>query len=319
MADDPLTQTTTRLHRRWLLKMSLGTIALIAVGLWGLYDATIKYPERGRRHAEYMEYQYLQAQQENNALSLAGEPEPKAALRRLQGQPPAYFVSNPADEAKLGWLQSLDRVNQLDPAHTTYGAGERPSASARLRELEDEWTTSAKSPKALAAFDLPLQWAICFGGFALAGWMAFLFARVASKTYRWDPETRALTLPGGARIEPKDLDDLDKRKWHKFLVTLKIAKEHPQLGGREVRLDLYRYTPLEEWVLEMERVRFPDRAEPQLPAGGGAKDGANDGGGSGGGSDSGGPNGESGEPGGAEAEQSGGSADGSAGARTGSA
>jgi len=237
----------------------------VAVGLWGLYDATIKYPERGARHAEYMEWQYLQAEQDNSALSLAGEREPEAALARLRRQPAAWFATRPAEDAKLGWLESLRTIGRLDPAHTTYGVGERPSASARLRELETEWTTSGKSPKALAAFDLPLQWAICLGGFALAGWMAFLFARVASKTYRWDPEARALTLPGGARIAPADIEDLDKRRWHKFLVTLKIAGGHPQLGGRDVQLDLYRYTPLEEWVLEMERVRFPDRQEPESP------------------------------------------------------
>jgi hypothetical protein len=298
MADDPLTQTTTRLHRRWLLKMTLGIVALIALGLWGLYDATIKYPERGARHAEYMEWQYLEAERANSSLSLAGEREPRVALERLQSQPPAYFASNPAEDAKLGWLASLRTIGRLDPAHTTYGVGDRPSASGRLRELENEWTTSGKSPKALAAFDLPLQWAICVGGFALAGWMAFLFGRVASKTYRWDPEAKALTLPSGARIAPSDIEDLDKRKWHKFLVTLKIAGGHPQFGGRDVRLDLYRYTPLEEWVLEMERVRFPDRQEAEAPdAGAGSASGA----------DSEAADAGSGEPASAASEQSDGS------------
>src|SRR5690606_17944863 len=270
MADDPLMQTTTRLHRRWLLKMTLGILALVFVGFWGLYDATVKYPQRGERHAEYMEWQYLQAERDNNSLTLAGEREPKAALARLEGEPPRYLAANPEEDAKLGWLRSLKTISRLDPDHTTYGEGDRPSASQRLGELESQWTTSGKSPKALSAFDLPLQWAICFGGFALAGWLAVLFGRVASKTYRWAPEARALTLPGGATISPQDIEDIDKRRWHKFLVTLKIAGGHPQLGGRDVRLDLYRYSPLEEWVLEMERVRFPERGDADAAKGPGA-------------------------------------------------
>ena len=265
MADDPLMQTRTRLHRRWLIKMTLGTIALAAIGLWGLYDATIKYPQRGVRHAEYMEWQYLQAEQQAAALSLAGTPDPEAQLRDLSGMSPDYFSANPADEAKLGWLESLRTIGRLDAEHTTYGGAGRPSPSDRLRELNEKWKTSS-APKALAAYDLPLQWAICVGGFALAGWLMLLFVKVGAKTYRWDPEGKALSLPGGATLKPEDFEDIDKRKWHKFLVTLKVRQEHGQLGGRQVRLDLYRYTPLEEWVLEMERIRFPDRAEDAAPA-----------------------------------------------------
>ncbi|MFG0282786.1 MAG: hypothetical protein ACF8R7_00040 [Phycisphaerales bacterium JB039] len=265
MAEDPLSQTRTRLHRRWLLKMTLGTIALIAIGLWGLYDATIKYPQRGERHAEYMEWQYLQAEKDRAGLSLAGAADPEAELRDLSAMSGESLGQNPELDAKLGWLQSLRTIGRLDAKHTTYGREGRPSAADRLRALTEKWNTSS-APKALAAYDLPLQWAICVGGFALAGWLIALFVKVGSKTYRWDPETRALTLPGGATLKPEDLEDLDKRKWHKFLVTLKVRQEHAQLGGRQVRLDLYRYTPLEEWVLEMERIRFPERAEDAAPA-----------------------------------------------------
>jgi hypothetical protein len=240
-----------------------------------------------------MEWQYLEAEREANALSLAGVPQPQEALRDLAKLGPAHFEANPVDEAKLGWLKSLRTVGMLDASNTTYGAGARPTARERLETLTQKWNTST-APKALAEYDVPLQWAICVGGFALGAWLTLLFVRVASKSYRWNPPARTLTLPSGATLAPQDLADVDKRKWHKFLVTLKIADAHPQLGGQDVRLDLYRYTPLEEWVLEMERTQFPDRQEPPAASAAGGPDG-------------------SGEPGGSENEE----VDGSAAARLG--
>lgn len=307
MADDPLSQTKTSLHRRWVLKMALITLAGILVGFWGLYDAKIKYPERGARHAEYMEWQYLQAERDAAGLSLAGEADPEAALAQLGARSPAYFTNNPADEAKLGWLRSLKTIGRLEPAHTTYG-GERSSPADRLRELTEKWNTSS-APKALAAFDLPLQWGFCIGGFLLAGAMVALFAKVASKTYRWDPQAKALTLPGGAALAPEDIADIDKRKWHKFMVTIRVAAGHGSLGGKDIKLDLYRYTPLEEWVLELERIRFPDRAETatEAPQRAEAEEPGADGAPAPAGVAAAGAGEQPGEPGGPESEQSDGS------------
>ncbi len=96
-------------------------------------------------------------------------------------------------------------------------------------------------------------------GFAL--YLIVLWVRVAAKTYTWDAAHQQLGLPGGASLVPTDLADVDKRKWHKFFVTLEINDTHPKLAGQGVTLDLYRYVPLEEWVLEMERTRFPERAQ----------------------------------------------------------
>ena len=81
--------------------------------------------------------------------------------------------------------------------------------------------------------------------------MAFLFVRVSAKKYRWSPDTRTLTLPGGKTIAPAQIAEVDKRKWDKFFVTLRLNESSPE--PREVKLDLLRFTPLEAWVLEMEK------------------------------------------------------------------
>lgn len=96
---------------------------------------------------------------------------------------------------------------------------------------------------------------------AFVGYLGFLLVKVASKTYRWDPATRVLTLPGGVSIGTDDLEDVDKRKWDKFIVFLKIKDSHSQIGGQEVRFDTYRHSHVEEWILEMERTAFPDRVK----------------------------------------------------------
>jgi hypothetical protein len=41
-------------------------------------------------------------------------------------------------------------------------------------------------------------------------------------------------------------------------VHLTIKPEHATLGGKTLEFDLLRYVPLEEWILEMERIAFPD-------------------------------------------------------------
>jgi hypothetical protein len=79
-----------------------------------------------------------------------------------------------------------------------------------------------------------------------------LYIRVAAKSYQFEPETHTLVLPGGERLAAADLKEVDKRKWHKFYVTLNMN------DGRSHTLDLYRHDPLEEWVLEMEKAAFPE-------------------------------------------------------------
>ena len=105
-----------------------------------------------------------------------------------------------------------------------------------------------------------MQWlfvVVCLGvGLALTG----LILKVKSRTYGWEPVEQRLFLPGGASLVPADIAEFDKRKWDKFLIFLKIKPGHQPLGGREIRLDLLRYNPLEEWILAMERTAYPGNA-----------------------------------------------------------
>ena len=41
------TLATTRLNKPWLLKTLISAVVLIGFGIYGLYDATVAYPNRG--------------------------------------------------------------------------------------------------------------------------------------------------------------------------------------------------------------------------------------------------------------------------------
>ncbi|MCU0688564.1 MAG: hypothetical protein MUE97_02320, partial [Phycisphaerales bacterium] len=106
-----------------------------------------------------------------------------------------------------------------------------------------------------AGWDIPFQWFITVVGFLGAIWVLFNIARTKAKVYRWDPATSRLTLPSGTSLVPADITEFDKRKWHKFFVTLVTTR------GDRHELDLYKYEPLEEWILAMEDIRFPEVPE----------------------------------------------------------
>jgi hypothetical protein len=254
----PISQTT-RLNRPWLAKMAIFAIVLIGFGVYGLYDATVAYPNRGKAYAGYAHYDYLRLASQRGPLgrevSIA---DPRAELARLRAQP----NRSPEETAKKQWLEALAVVGQLDPQHTTTTNPEETYAA-----LRQQWTSSAGAkaqPKPLAWYDIPVQWVFVGLGFGGGTWLLLLWFMVARQKYGWDPEARTLQLPGGQTIAPADLEDVDKRKWDKFLVFLKLKPPHP-LSGRELKLDLYRHTPLESWVLEMEKQAFPDRIEKDPP------------------------------------------------------
>lgn len=260
---------TTKLNRPWLAKMIIFCSVLVFFGFYGLYDALIAYPARGMRYASFQQYQYLDLAKANGLLgrnlSIADPEAERVRLLQAPGQ------RTNVDQAKLAWLDALDVVGNLDAEHTKID-----DPAAKHAQLTTEWTTQAgtkKAPKALARLDIPMQWvfvAIGFGGgLALIG----LFLSVARQRYSWDAATQTLVLPDGGTLTPADIEEFDKRKWDKFLVFLRIRPEHPTLGGREIKVDLYRYTPLESWVLEMEKTAFPDSAQPEAVAAGGAEPG----------------------------------------------
>lgn len=190
--------------------------------------------------------------------------------------------------ARQTWLNALSMVGKLDPAYTNFfrdpdveaasrlmslkGSSEAETISGltstlnpatprtRFTELSTRWATETP-PGPLRSYDIPvnkIQAVLCF---AFTGYLLFLFLRVLTRTYRWNPETKTLTLPSGESIAPADLEDVDKRKWDKFIVFLRIKDSHSKLGGKEIRFDTYRHGRIEDWILEMEKVAFPDRAE----------------------------------------------------------
>ena len=51
---------TSKVSRKWTIRMVVIATVLIAFGLWGLWDAVRVYPARGALAAEWLEFQYLE-------------------------------------------------------------------------------------------------------------------------------------------------------------------------------------------------------------------------------------------------------------------
>jgi hypothetical protein len=250
---------TTTINRPWFAKMAIFFLMFAGFGLYGLYDASVSYPARGRRFADVKLYEYLKTSQQNGPLtSRVSVPNPKEELARLKSLTRA---ATPEEQARVEWLESLQVVGELRPERTTIAEPDK-----RYAELQKLWA-SGSQPKPLAWYDIWVQWAFTALGLGGAAWLALLFLRVSRVKYRWEETTQTLTIPDGATITPADIEDFDKRKWDKYLIFLKIKPgccgAH---AGREIKLDLYRHAPLESWVLEMERTAFPDRAQESEPA-----------------------------------------------------
>lgn len=265
MSDTTLQRT--RLGRSWITKISIMAIVSLAFGLWGLYDALVVYPGRGNRAAQALELQYYKAfEQEKGAITRdISVDDPKTRLATLKQNP----ARSSRDEALYQWLDALDTIGKLTAENTTiprtdsFRGVEISTPAERYRDL-----SAIKTPDTpLAKWDIPIQWLIFAVGTGVGLYLSVLIMRVAGKSYRWNPTTQELHLPDGSRILPADIDEFDKRKWDKFLIDLKVRLGHDRLSGKIVRLDLYRYDPLESWVLEMEKTRFPqadaDKAIPE--------------------------------------------------------
>lgn len=274
-------QLSTSINRPWAIKTIAIGMLFFLFGLWGLFDALVAYPNRGEKFALKAEQLYLQASDETGRLLRAGMDDPAARRSELQDKRSLEGELNAREGAQLQWLDALSRIGQLDAdrtaiprargsdpieaaltdeGNTPASTGDRiEGAASRLRDLTTYWSTR-EAPKPLSSYDLPSQWVIFAVGILVAGYNLLLIARVGMTHFRYDPSTKTLTLPGGTSIAPADLEDVDKRKWEKYIVFLKIDSGHSALAGQEVKVDLYRHAPLEEWVLEMEAERFPERA-----------------------------------------------------------
>lgn len=252
---------TTSLRPGWRLKISIIVAVLVGFSLWCLYDATIAYPKRGMEYAEYMEREYLQARASAVGRTLraedAGVADPRAEFDRLRERRETGVTLTESEAARKEWLRALSVVGRLDPQLTSY-AGVEPQE--RLNELETRFGAT-NPPKRLSSFDIPVQWVMLAIAMSIAIFCVFRVVSVRSKVYKWDPDEQRLIFPDGLELTPDDLADVDKRLWRKFYVDLEVREDHPQAGGKSIRVDLYRRAPIEDWILEMERTRFPERAE----------------------------------------------------------
>jgi hypothetical protein len=268
----------TALARKWTIKMLLIALAMFGLGMWGLLDAVWVYPARGARAAEFLEFRYLEESSKagttaNDRVSIA---DPVAAFARLDQRKRANESMTEGETFQRDWLLQLRLIGKLRPENTTYpredfrtkGGARVKVASAfdRLAELRKKYVTGegsapAKPASPLERYDLPFQWAVMVFGLVVCAWLVLNVLRASRLVYRWLPDHLRLTLPGGERIVPADVAEFDKTEWHKVFITLRIRPEHPQLGGKALRLDLLRYEPLENWVLAMEDSVKP--AEPE--------------------------------------------------------
>jgi hypothetical protein len=261
----PVTSGVTKISRTWTIRMVLTAAVLLGFGCWGLYDALIKYPDRGRRAAEYLEYQYLDEAQRSGSTGDLGVADPVERMALLRQQERESGKLNVTDHALLRWLEQLELVGQLTPEFTaiprTGPDGARiDTAFERHGALKTKWDTAASggsAPSPLSWFDIPSQWLFVVIGFGVGSWLTGLIIWVWSRKYTFDAEQLRLTIPGGAQLTPGDIEEFDKRKWDKLYIALKVRASHPQLGGKVLELDLMRFEPLEAWVLAMERAASP--------------------------------------------------------------
>lgn len=254
---------TTTLNRSWILKMGIFLVALAGFGVWSLIDGLVIFPRRGELDASYKLYQYLEAARDAGRLTrdsvLVSDPrremeelgQREADLRRaVHGTAVLTGTSKPVavmNLARLEWLRSLQRVWRLDSAPSRI----EEDVSTQLSNLAAQWKVN-QPPKPLNAMDLAFQYVFMVGGFGGALWILAVVMRARGTRFTWDPQEQRLTLPDGTSIVPADIAEFDKRKWHKYYVTL-VMKD-----GRTRTLDLLRYVPLEEWVLTMEKTVHPE-------------------------------------------------------------
>jgi len=247
--DQPL---VTTLSRSWITRMIVMIAAAFGLGLWGLYDATVAYPNRGEVAAEQLEKGYLELAETKMKLSSSGVNDPAAEHQRLQNK-----VTNELDQARLAWLDALAIIGRLSPEYTSFPREGGPAdARSRLDELTAKFNTQV-APKSLHKYDVLVQWVIFGIGCGLGLVMVLHVAKTSAVKYRWDPDQLRLSLPGGKSIACDDVEMFDRRKWHKFIMFAMIKPDHAELGGKEMKFDLLKYSPLETWVLEMEAVVSP--------------------------------------------------------------
>jgi len=266
-AKDMSDQLTTTISRRWLIKLIAVCLAGFGFMGWGLYDALSLYPKRGLEYAETRERIYLERLAASpGRMGEATVAEPKSTLTELEARETdllenertfatklassdrgeqtdaqVRLLPKAVEYARFDWLRALNYAWELKPERTMIA-----EPAARLKALKAlHETRDAAVP--ISKYDMLLQWGYVFAGAILGVATLVHLIRGCSKSYRYVAATHTLTLPGGRTIAAADLVELDRRRWHKFYVTLLVR------DGKPVEIDLYKYEPLEEWVLDMER------------------------------------------------------------------
>ncbi|MCL4221992.1 MAG: hypothetical protein KJZ65_11565 [Phycisphaerales bacterium] len=253
---------TSTIGMRWARRMIIFAVLLLGLGAWATWDAFVVYPKRGQAFAEWAEWQYLLSLKDESRMDPgimtrnAPVTDPKAELDRLRSDELARQRLSMA--ARYEWLRALSLVGQLEPEKTNYAT---VAPRQREEQLAQAWASRDK-PAALRGYDIPSQYLMMIVGYGLGAYILVLLARVAVTKYRWNPSTKALTLPSGAAITPSDLAEVDKRKWDKFIVFLKIRPGVDRVGGTSVRVDTFRHGKVEEWILDMEREAFGPQENP---------------------------------------------------------
>lgn len=274
-------QLKTTLKGSWIAKMAIFFVVLLGLAAWGYVDAEIVYPARGRDVVAYTSLHYLQVSNESNMLYRSSVVDPAAEYARLSE---SEFETLPVIErTRLSWLTAISRLESLESisaANTVEMARRLDNPSSDPIETATLFASPAKTlaaldaawankglPKALSSFDIPVQWLIFFAGIAGALWVGFLFVKAKTTSFAYKPEAHELILPGGKSFTPEMIEVVDKRKWDKFFVFLKVTG----FPG-EIKLDLLKFVPLEEWILEMEKLS--PNYEPEEEEGTGGEEGS---------------------------------------------
>lgn len=262
------------LNRKWSIKLFLITFFVMGFGAYGLYDATIAYPNRGQRFADWAKMQYLDAAKAAGTEEFglferkASIPDPVAEFGHLddperrqqnltdaQSQSSNSRLRSTMRNARYEWLKGLKTIGQLKPENTII---EFPNDE--LSELKARWGSTSSVPKPLKGYDIPSQWAIMLVCWTIGSWMILNILKVIRKKYSWKAESMTLTVPGPVSITPQQLEEVDKRKWDKFIVFLKLNDSHPSHAGKEIKVDTYQHALVEDWILAMEDQAMQDKS-----------------------------------------------------------
>lgn len=262
------------LSPRYWIKQAVIIVVVAALGVWGFMDGFVWYPADAVKFAQWSEWEYLDfldnpppGASAGANLGVASIPDPVDEFERL-GNPD--YIRNPGtlEQMRGNWLDALTIVNRLDEQYTKYprendDEGSVGSAFERLAALREIWSNvdRANAPKRRSRLDIMFQYPIFLIGAGLALYFAYGLVRAIGTRYSWDPGTKRITLPGGIEVKPDQIDEFDKSQWHKFYVVLHLAESHPTHAGKDIKVDLYRHRGVEDWILEMERERFPEQAE----------------------------------------------------------